>query len=173
MKTIMKLLVVLFISATYGQTDLSIGAGLLEQSRVLGVGIATSVAVSQPLYKNFGVTAIYTHGFLNTGDSKLIVPDGNSFYVLSQAPHGTKWNQLQIMANFKVYTNDDRVAIRFNGGVARQLGNVVKPTFGLDLIAFPNNRVYTYLSWSPVILEKFDTGSGWSHTVTLNLAVRL
>ena len=169
-KLALGVLIALSVNQANGQTNLAFGGGLLEESRKLGIGVAVSATVSQDLYSNFGVSAIYTHGILETGYAKLITQDGS---ILSQNAPGTKFNQYQFMLYYKAVTEDEKLAVRFNGGLAIQTGEPLRKTLGVDIIAYPMAKVYPYLSWSPVLREKFYAGQGWSHTVTINLAIKL
>lgn len=160
----------MLVSSISFAQEISLGAGLLEESRKLGVGFATSAALSYDVHTNITTSLTYTKVFLQTGNSVLYVDNGD---VLTQNPDGTKFNQLQVMVGYKVYTRDENIAIALSVGGATQFTGEMYKTFKLDIIPFPNSNFHPYLSWAPVIKGKFSEGSGWSHTVTMNLAIKL
>lgn len=149
------------------QTDVSFGVGVLEQTRNLGIGLAVNVSVQQELVDNLGVGLIYTKGFMQTGNV-ILVDSG-----ISLPKDGDDFQQLQLMLNYKIYTSDENLAIRPSIGAARQISGGIFPTFALDIMPFPKDKVHAFLSWSPVIRDGFYEGEGWSHTVTINFGINI
>ncbi len=173
MKRLLTVAMLLLTCVTFAQTNISIGGGVLEQGRVLGIGFAYNGEVNQEITRNFGITAGYTGALLQTGNSVLLVQTGDGFDKLEQAPDGTEFHQVHLLGNYKFYTNDEHTAFRINAGAVWQQDGEYHPAAGLDIIAFPKSPLHAYLSWLPVFRGAWGEGDGWSHTVTLNIAVRL
>lgn len=163
--TILALFVVCALSAQSTSTNsLSVGAGLFEQQKVAGVSLALQTELNHEITRNFGLTAGYTYVRQQYGD-------GRTIYIMGEpikAPSGQTFNQLSLLVNYKFYTNDERLSIRTGFGAVNDF-NITYTTAQLDLIAFANSNIYPYLSWQPV----FGGVDGWSHTVTLNLAIKI
>lgn len=149
--------------------SLAIGAGLLEESGIVGVSLALQAELNHEFTRNLGVTADFTYAKLQDGD-------GRTMYIMGSpvlAPDGSTFNQVSLLLNYKFYTMDERMAIRVGAGAADQNWEDFYPTAQLDLIAFADSNIYPYLAWQPVFRGSFGEGDGWSHTVTLNLAIKL
>lgn len=153
------------------QTRISFGAGVMEQSRMLGTNLAVQAGLDQYFSRNLSIRAIYQYAFLDTGTAQLHTQSGE---VLNQPGPGSKFQQLQLMGAYTVYTWDEEMAFRIGAGAARQISGPVYPTFALDIIGFSDKRVSPVLSWSPVIRGDYNSGEpGWNHSVTLNFSIRL
>jgi hypothetical protein len=91
-----------------------------------------------------------------------------------QSPPGSKFQQVQLMGLYQFHPGYEDMGIRLNAGIARQISGPIYSTFGIDIHAFTDSLVHPYLSWSFVPRGDFGSGEpGWSHTVTLNIALRL
>lgn len=149
------IMVIMFALAMYtanGQTSVSVGGGVFEQSNEMGIGLATSVGLQQGVLPNVGFNAVYTQVFLKEENL----------------------NQAQLQAYYEVLTTDEKLALRLNGGVATQFGNDAYPTFGIDILGMRDRDIHPYFSWSPVVRGAFrDKATGWSHTVQAGLIFKL
>lgn len=149
--------------------SLALGAGPFEESGIIGVSLGLQAEFNHEFSRNVGLTADYTYARQQDGH-------GNTIYIMGSpilAPNGSTFNQVSLLVNYKVYTLDERMAIRLGAGAAHQNWEDFYPTAQLDIIGFANSDIYPYLSWQPVFRGSFGEGDGWSHTVTLNLAIKL
>lgn len=153
----------------HSQTNVALGVGVFEQSGIVGNALSLQGEVTHSFTRNFGVTADYSYARLQKGDGRTIYLMGSPILT----PDGSTFSQTSLLVNYKVYTNDDRVAVRAGAGASLQQWEDFYPTAQLDIIAFPTANIYPYLSWQPVFRGGFGEGRGWSHTVTLNLALKL
>lgn len=147
---------------------LSFGAGVFEQSGIIGNALGLQAEFTHQFSRNFGLTADYSYAKLQKGDGREV----NYLGSVVKTPDGSTFNQLSLLFNYKFYTDED-MAIRVGAGAAHQNFEEFYPSAQLDIIAFADAKVYPYLSWQPVFRGGFGEGDGWSHTVTLNLAIKL
>lgn len=145
--------------------EIFIGAGVLEQRRVLGTALATNIGVNYTFVDNFSIKGMYTYGFLEYGNFTLIQANGPT---LKMAERGEQFQQLAVSLGYAIKTSDD-VFIRPNIGGARQVSGPIYLAYGADIVAFYDSKLQVMLSWLPVVRP--DVGS--SHTVTINLVYKL
>jgi hypothetical protein len=169
MKKLLTIAMLFATCAIFAQTSFSIGAGVFEQSGIIGVSLGMQTEVNHEFTRNFGVTGDFTYAKLQDGDGREVYLMGG----LIDTPDGSTFNQASMLVTYKIFTYDERMAIRIGAGGAYQNWEDIYPTAQLDLIAFADANFYPYLSWQPVFRGGFGEGDGWSHTVTLNLAIKI
>ena len=151
MRNLLSIIALALCFTINAQTRVGLGAGVLEESNKLGLGIASTISFQQGLIGTGGIEAQYTYA----------IRRDNDFQELS-------------LALYHEIIFDHSLSIKPKAGASRQVSGNVYPTFGLDILARASDRTQIVLGWQPTPRGHFrDPTTGWSLVTTMGVLIRL
>lgn len=151
MKKLFSIIAIALCFTINAQTKISIGAGVLEQSNKLGLGVATTIGVSQNVIGDWGITTTYNYSFLKEDN----------------------FQQLYLAAFYEAKI-DNKFSIIPSVGAARQISGYAYPAIALDLLARASDNIQLKLGWQPTMRGAYhDPATGWSLITTFSLVIEL